>query len=132
MASPIAESSRDSCRKTETEHGEDEKRSGHVLSVGTAGRAVKCSILLAQCRQEQFNRARFNNPKTSDIMSVRGEPGRIRTFDRLIKSQMLYQLSYGLSRKRKLGERAARNLVTAMVLVKVRGVVTGCSRGKIA
>ena len=25
-----------------------------------------------------------------------GEPGRIRTFDRLIKSQMLYQLSYGL------------------------------------
>ena len=26
-----------------------------------------------------------------------GEPGRIRTFDRLIKSQMLCQLSYGLS-----------------------------------
>lgn len=65
-------------------------------------------------------------------MGKNGEPGRIRTFDRLIKSQMLCQLSYGLSRKQELGERAARNLVTAMVPVKVHPSVAGCSRGKIA
>jgi hypothetical protein len=32
-----------------------------------------------------------------------GEPGGIRTHDLLIKSQMLYRLSYGLGSKRTLG-----------------------------
>ena len=31
----------------------------------------------------------------NDISGIVGEPGRIRTFDPLIKSQLLYHLSYG-------------------------------------
>ena len=31
----------------------------------------------------------------NDISGIIGEPGRIRTFDPLIKSQLLYHLSYG-------------------------------------
>ena len=31
----------------------------------------------------------------NDINEIVGEPGRIRTFDPLIKSQLLYHLSYG-------------------------------------
>ena len=37
----------------------------------------------------------FHSKYPIDFYEVNGEPRRIRTFDLLIKSQLLYQLSYG-------------------------------------
>ena len=44
------------------------------------------------------------------MFDFNGEPARVRTVDLLIKSQLLYQLSYGLPRPLKSGGTQAENL----------------------
>jgi hypothetical protein len=58
---------------------------------------LTCSILnhadLPSPKRSSFSLGTFNNVK---LCRFNGEPGGIRTHDLLIKSQMLYRLSYGL------------------------------------